>query len=242
MVKNTLQPEILRHISVDVVVFGYGEGKLKVLLRRESIERDGVVSTEWKLPGNHVRVDETIEETAIRVLYEQTGVRNIFLRQFHVFSALDRLRRREFDYQWIRKKGVGEERVVTVGFYAAINLDGLDLASMSPQAEWKETSQVGALIFDHREILGTALEKLRHSLSIEPVVFELLADKFTLTEMQQLYETILGCELDKRNFRRKAIAKPYIVPLAEREKGVAHRAAVYYMCNRKLFDQYLDGS
>ncbi len=237
MKSSTPITETLRHISVDGVVLGYGDGKLKVLLRRESIEHDGKVTIEWKLPGHHIRSNETVEETAIRTLYEQTGMRNIFLKQFHVFSSLDRLHRREFDFAWIRKHGVGEWRVITVGFYALVNLKNISLADMSPEAEWREISGIGELIFDHREILDAALEKIRHDLYLEPVLFELLPDKFTLTDLQNIYELIMGRSVDKRNFRRKAISKAYIVPLAERQTGVAHRAAGYYMFNRKIFDK-----
>jgi hypothetical protein len=234
MKTKTATTEFLRHISTDGVVFGYDDGKLKVLLRRESIERDGEISTEWKLPGHHIRLNETIEETAVRTLYEQTGLRNIFLKQFHVFSSLDRLRRREFDFTWILNHGVGEWRVITIGFYALVDMTKINLAEMSPQAEWRDISEIGELIFDHREILDTAFEKLRRDLPYEPVIFELLPGKFTLTELQNLYELIMGYAVDRRNFRRKAISKPYIVPLAEMQKGVAHRAAGYYMFNHKL--------
>lgn len=229
--------DILRHISVDGVIFGYGDGRLKVLLRRESIEHDKTVTNEWKLPGNHVGVNETIEQTSVRTLHEQTGMRNIFLKQFHVFSSLDRLRRRAFDFEWIRTQGVGEWRVITVGFYATVNLATLDLADMSPQAQWRELSEIDELIFDHREILDTALTKLRHDLHYEPVLFELLPDKFTLSELQNLYEIIVGHPVDKRNFRRKALSTAYLVSLAEHQEGVAHRAAGYYMFNKKMMDK-----
>ncbi len=237
MNKTVKPPDILRHISVDCVIFGYGDGKLHVLLRRESIEHDGVTTIEWKLPGHHMLIDETAEETAIRTLREQTGMGNIFMKQFRVFSSLDRLHRREFDFEWIRTHGVGEWRVVTVGFYAAVNLSAIDLGGLSPEAEWKEISTIGELIFDHREILDAALAKLRDDLAVEPVIFELLPDKFTLSELQQLYEIIIGRPVDKRNFRRKAITKKYLAPLAERQTGVAHRAATYYLFNRKVFDK-----
>lgn len=236
--KDTVKtPKILRHISVDCVIFGYEEGALKVLLRKESIEHDGKITAEWKLPGNHVWYDETVEQTATRILREQTGVSNIFLKQFHVFSSIDRLHRREFDFKWIKAKGIGEWRVITAGFYAAVNIGDVDKESLSPQAEWKEIDEIGELIFDHREILDTALEKLKGDLTIEPVIFELLPAKFTLGDMQKLYEILTGQPVDKRNFRRKITAKDFIMPLAERQENVAHRAASFYAFNRKLFEK-----
>lgn len=226
---------IMRHVSVDTVLFGYNEGHLKVLLCRLPTESGG---TEWKLPGHLIRKDETVEAAAVRILHEQTGMMNIFLKQFHVFSSLDRLHRREFDLRWAREHGgSGEWRVVTVGFYALVDYAGTDLSELSPGAEWRDMSDIGEMMFDHREILEAAFEKMRSDVNFEPVVFELLHDRFTLTELQNLYELIVGRPVDKRNFRRRAISKPYIVPLAESQKGVAHRAAGYYMFNRKIFDK-----
>ncbi len=232
---------VLRQISVDCVIFGYEDGRLKVLLRKELINHDDKVTTEWKLPGNHVHMNENVEETAMRVLKEQTGISisNVFLKQFKVFSSVDRLHRREFDFLWIQQKGVGEWRVITIAFYAAINIKDIDNHGMSSKAYWRELHEVGELIFDHREILDSALEKLRHDMDYEPVIFELLPDKFSLTELQRLYELIMGKQVDKRNFRRKTNTMKFLVPLAERQTNVRHKSAMLYQFNRKIFDKTL---
>ncbi len=232
-------PDMLRQVSVDCVIFGYDAGSLKVLLRRELIEHDGAVATEWKLPGNHVLVSESVEETAVRTLREQTGISigNVFLKQFKVFSAVDRLHRREFDFLWIQQKGVGEWRVITIAFYAVVNIKDIDVCTMSPEAHWRDLHEIGDLIFDHRDILDGALEKLRRDVAYEPVVFELLPDKFTLTEFQRLYELIMGRPVDKRNFRRKVNTFKFLLPLAERQTNVPHKAATLYQFSRKIFDK-----
>ncbi len=232
-------PEILRQVSVDCVIFGYEDSRLKVLLRRELIEHDDKTTIEWKLPGNHVLMSESVEETAVRTLKEQTGINigNVFLKQFKVFSSTDRLHRREFDFLWIQQKGVGEWRVITIAFYAVVNIKDIDSHEMSPEAHWRDLHEVGELIFDHRDILNHALEKLRLDVAYEPVIFELLPDKFALSELQRLYELVMDQRIDKRNFRRKVSKLKYLVPLAERQTNVPHKAATLYQFNRKIFDK-----
>ena len=226
--ETTASPDILCHISVEGVVFGYGEGRLHVLLSRETDLRRGISATMWKLPGQRIRAGESVEQTAMRILYGQTGAEDIFFKQFQVFSSPD---------PHHRVHGAERCRVVTVGFYAIVNLDGIDRDDMAPGAEWKELKETGGLMWDHREIFDTALARLRHDLHFEPVICELLPDKFTLSELQNLYEIISGSRVDKRNFRRRATTSPYLVSLSEHQTGVAHRAAGYYMFNKRLIDK-----
>jgi len=228
---------LIPNLSIDCVIFGWDEGVLKVLLRKELIEYKDIVHIEWKLPGNHVGMNERIEDTATRVLKEQAGVENIFMKQFMVFSDLDRLRRREMDYQWIKKYGLGEDRVITVGFYSLVNLLNFDSSKLLNVAEWHNVDEVESLIFDHKEILGEALKKLKEDVTMHPIVFELLPKKFTLTQLQQIYEVILGTRFDKRNFRRKITNLKYVVSCNEKQYGVGHKPPSLFRFDPKIYSK-----
>ena len=120
------------------------------------IDENGQLIEEWKLPGNHVKRDECIDETAARILKEQTGLEDIFAKQFHVFSSLDRLTRRPQDYEWVKPR-LMDERVITVGFYSLVNIDSLDNSNLIADAKWENVNYVTDLMFDHKEILEEAL-------------------------------------------------------------------------------------
>lgn len=227
--------EILGTISVDCVIFGYDENKLKVLVRSETVPQGGTIRTEWKLPGNHVRRDETIDSTASRILKEQTGLENIFVKQFMVFSDPDRLKRRFQDYEWVKPRLL-DERVITVGFYSLINISDIDNSKLIDVAKWEDAYSISELMFDHSEIFDEALKKLRYDLLHEPLVFQLLPEKFTLTQMQKLYEAIFNTTYDKRNYRRKVIKMPYLIPLDEIQSGVSHKPARFYSYNHELYE------
>src|ERR1035437_7896142 len=124
-IETSTSIETLSTISVDCVIFGYDDNKLKVLIRSENIPDNGEIYQEWKFPGNQVRRSETIEETSSRILKEQTGLENIYVKQFMVFSDPNRLRRKLRDYEWIRSR-ITEDRVITVGFYSLINVKDVD--------------------------------------------------------------------------------------------------------------------
>lgn len=230
--------ETLPNISADCVIFGYEEDELKVLLRREFIEYQGKILEKYKLPGNHVRYEEQIEETASRILAEQTGVEKIFMKQFKVFSDLDRLKRCEADYLWIKRNGLREERVITVGFYALIKLSDLKSTHLIEVAKWVPINQVHDLIFDHQTIFEEALKQLQLDIENHPLAFELLPKKFTLTQLQMLYELIQNQKFDKRNFRRKVMLNmPYIIALEEKEEGVCHKPAILYSFDRRCYNK-----
>ena len=176
----------------------------------------------WALPGGFVRLAETLEEAARRELEEETGLRNIFLEQLYSFSAVDRDPR---------------ERVVSVAYYALVNLRDHDVhaASDASDAAWFGVHDVPSLAFDHAEILQTALERLRGKLRYQPIGFELLPKKFTLSQLQRLYELVLERELDKRNFRKRVLAMELLVELDEVEQDVAHRAARLYRFDERKY-------
>jgi 8-oxo-dGTP diphosphatase len=199
-------------LTVDCVVFGFDEGDLKVLL----IERDlEPFAGRWALPGGFVQVDESLDDAALRKLREETGVNRVFLEQLHTFGRPDRDPR---------------ERVVSVAYYALVKLSlhGVKAATDARNAAWFAVNDLPRLAFDHGEIVEVALQRLKNKARHEPVGFELLPPKFTLTQLQHLYETILETPLDKRNFRRKILSMDLLIETDEIEKNVAHRAARLY--------------
>jgi 8-oxo-dGTP diphosphatase len=208
-------------LTVDIVVFALDEEGLQVML----IERDlEPFEGRWALPGGFVRVDETLDEAARRELQEETGLRDIYLEQLYTFSGLGRDPR---------------ERVVTVAYYALVNLGGHDVQASTDarNAAWFNIDELPDLAFDHDQILETALERLRGKVRYQPIGFELLPNKFPLRDLQRLYEIVLDRELDKRNFRKKILSMDILVELNEIEKDVAHRAAKLYRFDKKKYDR-----
>jgi 8-oxo-dGTP diphosphatase len=206
-------------LTTDCVVFGLDEEDLKVLL----IQRDlPPFEGKWALPGGFVRVGESVDDSARRELEEETGLKKVFLEQLYTFGAPDRDPR---------------EHVVTVAYFALVNLiqhpPKADTDARS--AAWFSLDELPKLAFDHRAILDAALERLRGKLRYQPVGFELLPEKFALSELQWLYERILEQELDKRNFRKKLKKLGILEETDEIQQDVAHRAARLYRFDRKRY-------
>jgi 8-oxo-dGTP diphosphatase len=208
-------------LAVDVVVFALDEENLQVMLIQRDLEP---FEGRWALPGGFVRVDETLAEAARRELQEETGLKDIFLEQLFTFGDLDRDPR---------------ERVVTVAYYALVNLAGHDvLASTDARnAAWFPVDDLPKLAFDHEEILQAAHERLKGKVRYQPLGFELLPERFTLRQLQHLYEVILDRELDKRNFRKKVLGMEIVLETKEIEKDVAHRAARLYRFDKRRYDK-----
>src|SRR5216117_1298242 len=208
-------------LTVDCVVFGFDESALKVLLIERALEP---FKGKWALPGGFVRVDETLDEAARSELEEEAGLRNVFLEQLYTFGAVDRDPR---------------ERVVSVAYYALVKLADFstNAATDAADARWFPISKVPRLAFDHANILATALTRLKGKVSYQPIGFELLPPKFTLSQLQHLYEKILERPLDKRNFRKKILAMDLLVESGEVEQDVAHRAARLYRFDHKKYQQ-----
>jgi 8-oxo-dGTP diphosphatase len=204
---------------VDCVVFGLDEEELKVMLIQRAL---APFAGKWALPGGFVRLEETLEEAARRELEEETGLRNIFLEQLFTFSGVDRDPR---------------ERVVSVAYYALVNLRDHDVhaASEASAAAWFGVHDVPSLAFDHADILQVALDRLRGKLRYQPIGFELLPKKFTLSQLQRLYELVLERDIDKRNFRKRVLAMDLLVELDEVEQDVAHRAARLYRFDERKY-------
>jgi 8-oxo-dGTP diphosphatase len=208
-------------ITVDCVVFGLDENDLKVLLIQRKLQP---FQHGWALPGGFVRVDETLDDAARRELEEEAGVSELYLEQLYTFGTLDRDPR---------------ERVVTVAYYALAKLSDhrIRAATDAMGVGWFGLDDLPKLAFDHGEIVQRAHERLRGKVRYAPVGFELLPGRFSLTQLQRLYEIILGTDLDKRNFRKKILAMDLLVETDEVEQGVRHRAARLYRFDRRKYDR-----
>jgi 8-oxo-dGTP diphosphatase len=208
-------------LTVDCVVFGLDEGDLKVLLIQRQLEPFRHM---WALPGGFVHMDEELDDAARRELAEETGMTQVYLEQLYTFGAPDRDPR---------------GRVVSVAYFALANLaeHRIAAATDAENAAWFPVSELPSLAFDHEQILACALERLRAKVRYAPVGFELLPRKFTLTQLQRLYEKVLETPLDKRNFRKKILSMGLLIETDEIEKDVAHRAARLYRFDRKKYRQ-----
>lgn len=207
-------------VTVDCVVFGFDEDDLKVLLIERDLEPFG---GKWALPGGFVHINETLDDAARRELLEETGVSDLFLEQLYTFGQVDRDPR---------------ERVITVAYYSLVNLHvhQIHAASDARRALWFPVNDTPQLAFDHEQIVDMALKRLQGKVRYQPIGFELLPPKFTLSQMQHLYETILEVNLDKRNFRKKIRGMDLLIELDEVEQDVAHRAARLYQFDPVKYD------
>ena len=207
-------------LAVDCVVFGL-DADLKVLLIERGLDP---FKGSWALPGGFVEMNESLDEAARRELEEETSLKNIFLEQLYTFSAPDRDPR---------------DRVVSAAYYALVRLSDhrLQAATDAKDARWFDVSELPALAFDHAEILQMAKERLQGKVRYQPIGFELLPKKFTLRQLQQLYEVVLERELDKRNFRKKILSMEILKELDETESGVAHRAARLYRFDKTNYQK-----
>ena len=231
--------EINPHISVDCVIFGFSRNRLKVLLIRRSYRNEaGTVETDYKLPGDFIAPEEDLDQAATRTLEELTGLTDIFLKQFGVFGHPGRISK-PMDLKWLRDTtGLEINRVVTAAYYALINITESNREyAMKNNASWLELDRVRNLAFDHEEIIREGLVHLQHTLRSEPIGFELLPERFTIRELQSLYEGILDCRLDNRNFRKKILRSDFLVQLKEKQQGVAHKPAHYYQFDRAGYER-----
>jgi 8-oxo-dGTP diphosphatase len=227
------------NISVDSVVFGFDYKQLKILLVERDTTPDNEIRGEnLKLPGDLISQDELLDDAAHRVLSGLTGLENIYLKKFDVFDALDRMKN-QVDLHWLENTtGLKIDRVITVAYYALIKLDEAVALPTSGnlRARWIDVNEVKGLAFDHFEIFQKSLQHLRNEIHRNPLGFELLPEKFSIRQLQNLYEIILGESLDNRNFRKKMLKQTYLVPLEEKEENVSHKPATLYRFDRVAYD------
>jgi 8-oxo-dGTP diphosphatase len=203
-------------VSVDCVIFSYHDKALKVLLIKSDLEEfEGLYS----LLGDLVGPDEDLEEAPYRVLKDRTGLHDVYLEQVHTFGNITR-----------HPSG----RVITTAYFSLVNSKSSNLQITHNDVSWHNVAQVKKLAFDHKIILDTCLRQLRENVMEHPIIFNLLPDKFSLRELQDLYEAILGVELDRRNFRKRIIVKDWLVDLNEMEEDVPHRPGKLYKLRATL--------
>ena len=207
-------------VSVDCLVFGFANGQLNLLVCKRKMEP---AQGTWSLPGGFIEQDESAEAAAERVLSNLSGLEDIYMEQLKMFSQ--------------PKRDPGE-RVLSVAFYALIDL-GQEALEIKPsyQAHWFNINELPDLIFDHPEMVDLALKTLRHAVSTKPIVFNLLPEKFTLPQMQTLFEAIYDQALDKRNFRKKVQSMPFLVKLNEKDKQSSRKGAFLYTFDQKEYER-----
>ena len=207
-------------VSVDCIIFGFDEGKLKILIGRRKYNPG---RGEWSLYGGFVAADEDVDDAAKRTLYELTGMRHIYMNQVGAFGRVD------------RDPG---ERVVSIAYYALINVSEYDeKLRLEHGLEWVDVDNMPQMYSDHNEMVSKAHRLMQDKLKTEPVGFRLLPRLFTLTQLQRLYEVVYGAELDKRNFRKRVKDMDFIEKTELIDKKSSKRGASLYRFNRRIYDE-----
>ena len=207
-------------LSVDCIIFGFEENKLKVLIGKRKMDPG---RGEWSLYGGFVRNDESLDEAANRTLYELTGLRNVYMRQVGAFGSIN------------RDPG---ERVVSVAYYALMNVgDYNDKLQAEHQVEWVDVNDIPAMFSDHNDMIRRARKLMQQKIKTEPISFQLLPSLFTLTQLQRLYEAVNGEEVDKRNFRKRIKEMEFIERTDLIDKQLSKRGASLYRFNKKMFEK-----
>ena len=206
-------------VTTDCVIFGFDGTRLNVLLIERGIEP---FKGRWAFPGGFMKMDEDAETGAKRELFEETGLKTAYIRQFHAFTAPDRDPR---------------ERVITIAYYALVRISDVKAGDDAAKAQWFPIDKVPALAFDHDLILRKATNELRRQIHFEPIGFELLPEKFTMTQLQHLYEAILGVKFDRRNFYTKMHNLDLLTQLEETVPLVNKKEAYLYSFNPESYNE-----
>lgn len=203
-------------VSVDCIIFGFTEGKLKLLIQQRQFEPGKGL---WSLMGGFVKQEESVSQAASRVLFELTGLHKVYMEQLGAYGDVE------------RDPG---ERVVSVAYYALINVNEYD-SELSKEhfAKWVDADALPELCFDHNEMVRNARKAMKDRIKVEPIGYNLLPEHFTLTQLQSLYESIIGESIDKRNFRRSILDKDYLIKTDLIDKKNSRRGAVLYRYNDK---------
>ena len=236
--------EYLRNVAIDNVIFGYHNRELKVLLLRPTgLEK-------WTLTGGFIKKTESLQEAAVRIAYLRTGLKNIFLQQFHSFGTPKRNKDKAFTPESLSKaSGIRMpadlwifEYTVSIAFYTLTEFSKVSVnkGPYEEDIQWCAVSHLPTLMFDHKIIIDEALKALRLHIYQYPVGYELLPEKFTLPEIHNLYETVLGKSLDSRNFTRRLLGTGIIKKLSETRKIGAHRSPFLYKFDKKKYDSALE--
>lgn len=206
------------YVATDCIIFGFDSGSLKLLLFRRRVSP---LEGEWSLIGSFVKLEEDVSSAAKRVLEEITGLKNVFMEELRVYGAAD------------RDPGF---RCISVGQYALIRLSDYDRNLVKEHgAEWHDVKDLPQLVLDHNQMVRDALEKLKQKARKQPLGFELLPEKFSIPQLQSVYEAIFQKELDARNFRKKVLSHNVLVKLDEKDKSTSKRGAYLYKFDHKRY-------
>ena len=209
------------YVAVDCVIFGYENDRLKLLLYKRDFEPE---KGKWSLMGGFLNENEDLDTAAYRVLARITGLRNIYMEQLYAFSEVHR---------------DPAARVLSVGYFSLVNIQEYDAELLKKHGnEWFTIEELPFLIFDHREIVGKALKKLKIRAKNQPIGFELLPENFTITQLRSLYEAIYQCELDPANFRRKILDMHLLDRLPIKDKNNSRKGAYLYSFNQEKYEKF----
>jgi hypothetical protein len=244
--RDVLKGDWLSNISVDCVIFGFQENQLKVLLLK--FKNNQV----WSLPGGFIGKEEDADEAAKRVLWQRTGLEDIYLQQFHAFGDLKRnigafekheeinlaMGRSKEDLTWL------SNRYITIGYYALVEYSKVQvtLNDVSDDSAWMDADQIPPLFLDHNTIVSTGLAHLRASIDTKLVAFNLLPETFTMSELQQVYEIILGKPLVRTNFQRKMLSLDILERIEKKYTGGAHKAPYLYRLDKKKAEAFMSSA
>ena len=204
-------------VATDCVIFGFDGISINGLLIQRGIEP---FKGRWALPGGFLKMDESADECARRELEEETSLKNATMEQFHTFTDVNRDPR---------------ERVISIAYYALVRLSEVKAGDDAAKAQWFAQEDIPSLAFDHEHILRTALNRLKERICFEPIGFDLLPDVFTMTELQNLYEAILGIKFDRRNFYNKMLKLGILAEAEPRPKNASRRTPSKYCFNREKY-------
>lgn len=237
MLKKNIS-ELNPNVSVDCVIFGFDLEKLNVLVIDRG-ENQVAENVRLALPGNLIYNNENLEQAAYRVLEELTSLKDIYLEQIGAFGDPNRICK-EADRAWLQSiRAEPDARVITVAYFSLVKMEDYmpHAASFAKNAAWIPANEITDLAFDHYDILQAARNKLKEKIKIQPIGFNLLPEKFTLSQLHKLYESILDKELDKRNFRRKVQKLNILTNLNEKQEGVPHKPSELYKFNEEKYQE-----
>jgi hypothetical protein len=224
MAESNFSEDIIDALSIDCVIFGFKNSRIYILLGKHG---EGISAGKWALPGGWIKYNESVDDAAYTILTAQTSLDKLYLEQLRTFGEVSRY---------------PTKRVITVTYFALVNPEDFEIHpgfSVS-EAQWFDIHEIPTMVYDHKKILDYGFSHLKHKVKHEPIGFNLLSKKFTLHQLQELYEAILEKKLDKPNFRRKLMKMNLLVPCNEKQSDVSHRAAKLYRFDKKVYDRLIE--
>jgi hypothetical protein len=232
--------KIISNISVDCVIFGIENNQLKILLAERTLEKNGrTVFSDYSLLGDHIFENENMLSAAKRILVDLIGENDIYLEQFETFGEISRANNPN-DILWKERNSDTNkysDRIFSIGYFSLIDITKVNIQKKDRDVKWFSITDLPQLGYDHEKIIKDALIFLKNKIIISPIIFELLPDKFSISQLQSILEEILNIKYDRRNFRKRIIQKDFIVNLNEKQKGVPHKPAQLYMFSRDIYEK-----